>query len=139
MAWLEMRLALAKVLWNFDLSLCKESQDWMNHGCYLLWEKTPLMVVAAPRLRGLVTEFLAEHVQERRRGGGLHLDLPAVPVERAHPPAPLRRLVRSEAGPRTRSTSDAPIALLHHLQCRCVRLVCGPNRMQVWARRQPPR
>lgn len=39
----EMRLILARVLWNFDLELCKESESWSDQRSYILWEKPPLM------------------------------------------------------------------------------------------------
>lgn len=44
LAWHEMRLILAKTLWNFDLSLCQESKNWSDQKAYILWEKHPLMV-----------------------------------------------------------------------------------------------
>lgn len=44
MAYHEMRLILTKLLYNFDLELCPESQDWANQKTFSLWEKHPLMV-----------------------------------------------------------------------------------------------
>ncbi|KAH5622240.1 hypothetical protein HBI51_248140 [Parastagonospora nodorum] len=44
MAYHEMRFILAKVLYNFDLELCGQSEDWMEQKVYVLWQKTPLMV-----------------------------------------------------------------------------------------------
>jgi cytochrome P450 len=45
MAYHEMRLILAKVLFNFDLELCPESVGWMEkQRVYTLWQKPPLMV-----------------------------------------------------------------------------------------------
>jgi cytochrome P450 len=45
MAYHEMRLLLAKVLYNFDLKLCEESRDWIQRQrVYVLWEKVPLVV-----------------------------------------------------------------------------------------------
>lgn len=44
MAYHEMRLILAKVLYNFDLELCPQSERWMDQEVYTLWEKHPLMV-----------------------------------------------------------------------------------------------
>ncbi|KAL1984736.1 hypothetical protein VTN96DRAFT_8769 [Rasamsonia emersonii] len=49
LAYHEMRLILAKVLWHFDLSLCDESADWADQKVYMLWEKKPLMVRLAAR------------------------------------------------------------------------------------------
>ena len=44
MAYYEMRLILAKVVYHFDLELCPESEGWADQEVYLIWEKTPLMV-----------------------------------------------------------------------------------------------
>lgn len=41
----EMRVILARVLWNFDLELCAESSEWEKQRSFLLWEKRPLMCV----------------------------------------------------------------------------------------------
>lgn len=43
MAYHEMRLLLAKLLYNFDLELCDVSRDWMDQKVYILWEKKPLL------------------------------------------------------------------------------------------------
>ena len=50
LAYVEMRLLTALVLWNFDMELLPESQDWINHDVYLLWEKPQLMVNVKPRV-----------------------------------------------------------------------------------------
>lgn len=39
----EMRLILAKVLFQFDLELCENSKDWAAQRAFVLWEKKPLM------------------------------------------------------------------------------------------------
>jgi hypothetical protein len=40
-----MRVILAKVLYNFDLELCKESENWTNDlKIWFIWFKAPLMV-----------------------------------------------------------------------------------------------
>jgi hypothetical protein len=44
MAYHEMRLIITKVLFNFDMQLCPESQDWADQKMFTLWEKPPLMV-----------------------------------------------------------------------------------------------
>ena len=44
MAYHEMRLILTKVLYNFDLELCPESEEWVDQKVFTLWEKHPLMV-----------------------------------------------------------------------------------------------
>lgn len=43
LAYSEMRLILARVLWNFDLELCEESERWSEQFSYVLWDKRPLM------------------------------------------------------------------------------------------------
>ncbi len=43
-----MRIIMAKMLWNFDLSLEEESKDWMNQKVYLIWAKHPLMAKLTP-------------------------------------------------------------------------------------------
>ncbi|KAL4930696.1 cytochrome P450 [Aspergillus undulatus] len=43
LAYAEMRVILARVLWNFDLSLCEESSNWNEQRSYTLWEKGALM------------------------------------------------------------------------------------------------
>ncbi|OJD35901.1 cytochrome p450 [Diplodia corticola] len=48
LAYHEMRLILAKLLWNFDFELCPESDGWINQKCYTLWQKDPLWVKARP-------------------------------------------------------------------------------------------
>ena len=42
LAYNEMRLILARVLWNFDLELCEESSKWNEVLSFILWEKQPL-------------------------------------------------------------------------------------------------
>jgi cytochrome P450 len=44
MAEQEMRLILARLLWNFDFELCPESRNWREQKTHYLWEKQPLMV-----------------------------------------------------------------------------------------------
>jgi hypothetical protein len=43
-----MRLILAKVVWNFDLSLEEESKRWRDQKAHLIWVKGPLMVKLTP-------------------------------------------------------------------------------------------
>jgi cytochrome P450 len=43
LAYNEMRLILARVLWSFDLKLCEASNGWHRQKAYVLWEKPPLM------------------------------------------------------------------------------------------------
>lgn len=52
LAWVEMKMVLAKVLWNFDLELSEKmtGRDWSDQKVYLLNEKTPMYVKMRPRL-----------------------------------------------------------------------------------------
>lgn len=43
MAYHEMRLIIAKVLYTFDLELAPESLDWNKQSTYTLWQKHPLI------------------------------------------------------------------------------------------------
>ncbi|KAL8392608.1 hypothetical protein RB595_002705 [Gaeumannomyces hyphopodioides] len=44
LTYLETRLALARLVWNFDMELMPESEDWGNQRVWLLYEKKPLNV-----------------------------------------------------------------------------------------------
>lgn len=44
LAYNEMRVILARMLWNFDLALSADSLEWHRQATYTLWEKKPLMV-----------------------------------------------------------------------------------------------
>jgi cytochrome P450 len=44
MAYHEMRTILTNVLYNFDLELCPESDNWLDQQTFMLWLKHPLMV-----------------------------------------------------------------------------------------------
>lgn len=49
LAYAEMRLILARVIFNFDMRLADDSKGWMERQkIYLLWEKSPLNVFLAP-------------------------------------------------------------------------------------------
>ena len=39
-----MRLILARMLWNFDMQLSAECEDWDDQGSWIQWDKKPLMV-----------------------------------------------------------------------------------------------
>ncbi len=43
LAYSEMRVILARLVWNFDLELCEEAQDWDQQKSYTLWEKRQLL------------------------------------------------------------------------------------------------
>ncbi|ROT35380.1 toxin biosynthesis cytochrome P450 monooxygenase [Sodiomyces alkalinus F11] len=51
LAWLELRLLLAKTLWHYDLEMCPESNDWIIQRNFLTWEKGPLMTRLIPVVR----------------------------------------------------------------------------------------
>ncbi|KAL2132356.1 hypothetical protein VTI74DRAFT_3927 [Chaetomium olivicolor] len=52
LAYVEMRLVLARVLWNFDLRIAEDSLDWMSkQRIYNLWEKGRLNVYITPVAR----------------------------------------------------------------------------------------
>ena len=52
LAWVEMKMVLAKVLWNFDLELAEKMKevDWTDQKVYLLNQKTPMYVKMRPRV-----------------------------------------------------------------------------------------
>ena len=52
LAWAEMKLVLAKVLWNFDLELSEKMMegDWSDQKVYLLNQKMPMYVKMIPRV-----------------------------------------------------------------------------------------
>ncbi|KAL6855679.1 cytochrome P450 [Trichoderma novae-zelandiae] len=51
LAYAEMRLILAKIMWNFDLALHPDSTDWMERNLsFSLWQKPNLHVYIKPRV-----------------------------------------------------------------------------------------
>lgn len=49
LAYAEMRLILARVVFNFDMKLTEESQGWMERQkIHVLWKKGPLNVHLTP-------------------------------------------------------------------------------------------
>ncbi|KAI3544290.1 RadP cytochrome P450 epoxidase [Colletotrichum filicis] len=48
LAWLELRLLLAKTLWHYDLALCPGMESWVVQRNYITWEKGPLVVKLKP-------------------------------------------------------------------------------------------
>jgi len=45
LAYMEMRLILARLVWGFDLELFEESQGWAERQkVFILWDKGPLWV-----------------------------------------------------------------------------------------------
>ncbi|KAI1363826.1 cytochrome P450 [Xylaria arbuscula] len=51
LAYHEMRLIMAKVLFNFDLRLDPSCNEWYRQRIFALWEKPPLMVYLTERTR----------------------------------------------------------------------------------------
>ncbi|KAJ4861384.1 cytochrome p450 domain-containing protein [Trichoderma breve] len=50
LAYAEMRLILARILWNFDISLHPDSKDWLQENmAYTLWQKPDLNIYIKPR------------------------------------------------------------------------------------------
>lgn len=49
LAYVEMRIILARMVFNFDMELDPASSDWMNQDAFILWEKPELMVKLTPR------------------------------------------------------------------------------------------
>ncbi|KAF2671788.1 cytochrome P450 [Microthyrium microscopicum] len=48
MAYHEMRLILAKLLYNFDIKLCEESSQWIDQKIYIMWDKPELKCQLVP-------------------------------------------------------------------------------------------
>jgi hypothetical protein len=48
LAYAEMRLIAARLLWNFDMALEEPSDNWVDQLAYNVWEKRPLMVKLSP-------------------------------------------------------------------------------------------
>jgi hypothetical protein len=46
-----MRLVLAKMVWNFDLQLQPESENWFPHEMVVVWNIPPLHVKLYPVIR----------------------------------------------------------------------------------------
>lgn len=53
LAYVEMRLVLARMLFNFDISLSDDSREWMeNQKAYNMWSKPPMHIHLTPRRIG---------------------------------------------------------------------------------------
>lgn len=48
LAWHEMRLMLAAVVLEFDMSLAEKSLEWADQKVFVVWEKDPLMMNLKP-------------------------------------------------------------------------------------------
>ena len=51
LAYAEMRLILARMIWNFDMELAPESQGWTDQLSFVVWDKPPLKVKLTPAAR----------------------------------------------------------------------------------------
>lgn len=50
LAYAEMRLILAKLIWKFDIKLSEQSRDWCSQSrVFMAWQKEPLHVYLTPR------------------------------------------------------------------------------------------
>lgn len=48
LAYAEMRLVLAKMLWNFDFELMPESENWFPHEMVVIWNSPDLHIKLHP-------------------------------------------------------------------------------------------
>ena len=44
LAYVEMRIILARMVFNFDMELDQPEKDWADQECYVLWNKPKLMI-----------------------------------------------------------------------------------------------
>lgn len=52
LAYAEMRIILARLLWNFDMELCEESKDWVDGmKVFMIYQRKPLMVKLTPEAK----------------------------------------------------------------------------------------
>ncbi|OQE39112.1 hypothetical protein PENCOP_c007G02347 [Penicillium coprophilum] len=51
LAYVEMRLIIARMIFNFDMELDQPEQDWMDQDSFLLWDKPKLMIKLKPRVQ----------------------------------------------------------------------------------------
>lgn len=50
LAYTEMRIILARIIWNFEMSLADDSRNWADsQDAWVVWEKPPLNVCLTPR------------------------------------------------------------------------------------------
>ena len=48
LAYAEMRLILARVVFNFDMKIAEESRNWIDQKVWNLWKKGSLMAYLTP-------------------------------------------------------------------------------------------
>ncbi|KAL5358523.1 cytochrome P450 [Aspergillus floccosus] len=51
LAYSEMRLILAKIIFNFDMKIADDAHDWIKQKNFLMWQKRPLNVHLTPVVR----------------------------------------------------------------------------------------
>ncbi|OQE09481.1 hypothetical protein PENVUL_c006G00923 [Penicillium vulpinum] len=51
LAYAEMRLILARMIWNFDMELAPDSKEWIKQRSFSVWEKGSLNVKLTPALQ----------------------------------------------------------------------------------------
>ncbi|KAL5867419.1 hypothetical protein ACKVWC_011309 [Pyricularia oryzae] len=53
LAWAELRMFVAKVMWHFDVALCAESEDWIvGQKTYISYQKDPMRCKFTPATAG---------------------------------------------------------------------------------------
>lgn len=48
LAYAEVKLILARVLYNFDMELVDPDEDWMDQKAFFIWTKPPLNIYLTP-------------------------------------------------------------------------------------------
>lgn len=48
LAYAELKLILARILYNFDMELVDPDEDWMDQKAFFIWTKPPLNVYLTP-------------------------------------------------------------------------------------------
>jgi cytochrome P450 len=52
LAYAEMRVILARLLWNFDIELCQESRNWVEGmKVFMIYQRPPLKVILTQVVR----------------------------------------------------------------------------------------
>ncbi|KAJ9143404.1 putative Cytochrome P450 [Pleurostoma richardsiae] len=67
LAFAEMRLVLARLVFNFDMRLADPDQDWMKQKVYVIWDKPPLNVYLTPVSSRLPQMSAKEHARSQVR------------------------------------------------------------------------
>lgn len=48
LAYAEVKLILARILYNFDMELVDPDRDWMDQKAFFIWTKPPLNIYLTP-------------------------------------------------------------------------------------------